>query len=159
MGKLHPGDIITIQQEKIASDYARSRDFFSVVIETQETDEGFGDLLKLSKRNLFRVVKNDIHEDLAKLGVKVHHYTLQSENIESFVFKANDEVLLNGAHMISLTKANVSKLSEAIFLNERQANAIANSLNAEELKKLKELEESVAKALVFLDSVVKRELV
>jgi hypothetical protein len=157
--KLKKGDLLTVQTESIASDYGRTRDFDSLIIESKESIGGFADLEELSKKSIYRVVRGPIHEDLAKYGVKIDCFSVEGEKVKSLVFVTEGEVRVNGEHDIPYKAVVGRKLSEAHFLDENTAQAVATRLNKEEREHLKILKDSIGKALVMMDQIVDKKMI
>ena len=156
MKDIKKGDLINVQVESARNQFKETGDFTKIVIESQESEDVFGDLASISKMQIYKIAKNDLHKDLAKYGVNVGHYTLEAIKVESLAFPVEGEVKVNGEHDISFKTSKPKRLSETYFLNEAVATAIATGLNMQELEKMKELNESVEKAVVMLDQIVEK---
>ena len=154
--KAQAGDLITVQTDSIKHQYMESGDFETVVFESGDRAEGFGGLEELSKKHIYKIVKNDLHKDLAKRGVNIGHCTLLPIKVEHLSFPVEGEVRVNGEFDIPFKKKRTSRLVDTYFFDEAVPRAIATGLNISEREKMIELKESVEKAIVMLDQIVSK---
>ena len=69
--KVKAGDVLTVQTS--VDSYSRTRSFDDAKVDVREDESKFGGLKAISKLQIHKVVQNDIHDDLAKYGLKIHH--------------------------------------------------------------------------------------
>ena len=158
MNKVNPqaGDLITVQVESTKHQYVETGDFNAVVIESEEKVDSFGGLEELSKKHIFKIVKDDLHKDLAKYGVNIGHCNLLAIKVDSLSFPVDGEVRINGEFDIPFKKTKKTRLVDTYFFNEAVPRAIATGLNIAERDKMIELRDSVDKAVVMLDQIVSK---
>lgn len=157
MTKVKAGDLITV--EAATSEYKRSRDFGSVIIGPEEDGLDFGDLKALSKKSIYRVVKGEIHPDIAKHKVNIKSYSVESERIKSFAFPDEGSVKVNGDYDIPFEGSKKRNLSETHFLDGNVAESIANQLNVIERDYLVELRDACDKGVGLFDQMIEKKLV
>lgn len=148
------GDLITVQAEAASTAYAQGGDFDTLKIETTEDVEGFGDLAALAEKQIYKINKNNAHQDIVAAGGNTSYYTIQGEAIESLAFVTKGEVKVNGEHDIPFKTSKITKLSETYFFDELAAQAIATGLNRIELDRAKLLQKAMDKVVVMLDQIV-----
>lgn len=148
------GDIINVHTESVANDYKRNRDYASVEVEVRPSDDEFRSITKLGGRQIFKVVEKDVHEDIAKYGVKIHQFVLEGEKIKHISFPKEGVVKVNGEYELEEGDRSKKPLSETWFFDERTAQDIATALNIEERECMKELSGSLEKAIVMFNRII-----
>jgi hypothetical protein len=162
---LKEGNVITVQTEQAVRDYEREgRDIENVMVEVNNSKHMTGDfrevLKKLKDSSVYKIVRNDLHDDLKKFGVQLYHYSLTGSKINSVAFPTAGVAKINGNIDINYEDKNESgPLSEAVFMDEREAQAIATGLNTHELNLLRELQKSLAKAETMLSKITDNKMV
>ena len=159
--KIKKGDLINVLAEGVSSDYEASGDISLVLVDSSEEMEDISDFYKLSRMQIFKIEKNDVHASLAKYGVNIGHFSLNAIKVKTTaVNDAETEVKINGEYIIPLTsRKSRPPVLEAYFSTEEEAHSICGALNKVELKKMKQLNEATEKALVTLDQIVKKNYV
>ena len=159
MIKAQEGDLITVQAESVKHQFMESGDFESVLIESGDSGGPLNDLEAWSKKHIYKIIKNDLHKEIAKYGVKIGRYTLEAIKIDSFAFPVEGEVKVNGLHNIPFRAKKRTRLADTYFLEDVTAGAIATALNIAERDKAVELRDAMEKAVVMLDQIVNKKAV
>ena len=157
MNKLKAGDLLTV--EKIGEAYRENDDFEALLIDSaDDVSEAVADIRKLRGKEIFKIIKTEIHPDLKKHGVNIRHYTLKGQPIEMFAFKENG-ILVNGDILIPDGPGFGMKLKDRYFFNELEAQRIAIRLTTDERDKMKELKGLVDKGWNMLEEIVEKRMV
>lgn len=153
------GDLITIQTEDVDREY-ESKPFEKIKVRIQDEVNEFKDLADLFKKSIYKIVKDDFHEDIVAAGGTAHYYTIKGEKIESIV--SIDEgrgVKINGEYDVIFGASRTPFLSEAHFLSDIEAQALATTMNKRELKRAIELQKAIDKVIITLGQIVDKALV
>lgn len=153
---LRPGDLINVQAESIGSEYEANGDITLVQVESTDEMDDMSDFSKLAKMQIYKIVKNDVHADLARFGVNIGHFSLDAIKVKTIAINDSEtEVKINGEYNVPIKKKKGrTPLLETYFPNVESASVIATSLNIIEKKKMKQLNSATEKALVTLDQIV-----
>lgn len=161
--KVKPGDVITVVSDNVRDQFKQKGNFEDLVIETKTTSEktlgnSVSVLAGLFDASVYKIEENEVHPDLTNFGVNIHHYSLRASEIETFAKIKNRKgdvvgVKVNGDIDIYFEGEDTVNLSDAHFLNERQAQEIATALNSVETDRMCELEKLVSKGKALLQSI------
>lgn len=154
--KANKGDLITVQVDQVKEQYRETGDYTKISIDSVETTDAFGGLEQLSNTHIYRIEKDDLHEDLEKQGIKVGHFTLKAIKVETLAFPNPGEVKVNGEYDIPFKTSRRTRLADTYYFDELVARSIATGLNMTELDKLNELAEVVKSGQTMLNQILEK---